>query len=86
MNDNIKFLKKMKEGLRRTISWNKFRSKITTQPKKKNNNLDSTFWNNNILFVCSFTNDNSDATITSFGKYYVPLVQIQDFNALFNNK
>ena len=75
----------MKEGLRRTISWNKYRSKITTQPKK-NNNLDSTFWNNNILFVCSFTNDNSDATITSFGKYYVPLVQIQDFNALFNNK
>ena len=38
INDNIKFLENMKQGFKRTISWNKYRSEITTQPK--NNNLD----------------------------------------------
>ena len=30
INDNIKFL----ENTKRTISWNKYRSEITTHPKK----------------------------------------------------
>ena len=34
INDNIKFLENMKQGFRRTISWNKYRSEKTTQPKK----------------------------------------------------
>ena len=34
INDNIKFLENIKQGFRRTISWNKYRSEITTQPKK----------------------------------------------------
>ena len=38
INDNVKFLKDVKEGFKRTIYWNKDRSKITTQTK--NNNLD----------------------------------------------
>ena len=29
-NDNIKFLKNLKQGLKRIISWNKYRSKIKT--------------------------------------------------------
>ena len=33
-NDNIKFLENIKQEFKRTISWNKYRSKITTQPKK----------------------------------------------------
>ena len=36
--DNTKFLENIKQGFKRTISWNKYRSGITTQPK--NNNLD----------------------------------------------
>ena len=36
--DNIKFLQNLKQKFKRTISWNKYRSEITTQPK--NNNLD----------------------------------------------
>ena len=39
INDNIKFLENIKEGFKRTISWNKYRSEITTP--RKNNNLDS---------------------------------------------
>ena len=38
INDNIKFLHNIKQGFKRTISWNKYRSEITRQPK--NNNLD----------------------------------------------
>ena len=68
INDNIKFLETMKQGFKRTISWNKYRSEITTQPK--NNNLDClidpTFRNINRLFVLSFKNGNNDPTRNSF--------------------
>ena len=37
INDNIKFLENIQQGFKRTISWDKYRSEITTQPK--NNNL-----------------------------------------------
>ena len=46
----------IKQGFKRTISWNKYRSEITIQPK--NNNLDylidPAFRNINRLFVLSF--------------------------------
>ena len=68
INDNIKFSETMKQGFKRTISWNKYRSEITTQPK--NNNLDylidPTFRNINRLFVLSFKNGNNDPTRDSF--------------------
>ena len=38
INGNIKFLENIKQGLKRTTSWKKHESEITTQPK--NNNLD----------------------------------------------
>ena len=37
MNDNVNFLENIKQGFKRTISWNKFRSDITTLIQ--NNNL-----------------------------------------------
>ena len=53
----------------------------------QNNNLDylinSTFTKVNRLFVLSFENENDR---TSFSKYYVPNVQIEDFNVLINRK
>ena len=53
INDNIKFLENIKQGFKRKISWNKYRSEITTQPE--NDNLDYlihlTFRNINRLFV-----------------------------------
>ena len=65
INDNIKFLENIKQGFKRTISWNKFRSEITTQTK--NNNLDylinPTFGNINIFFQLSFKNVNDDPTV-----------------------
>ena len=38
ISDKIKFLENLKQGFRRLISWNKYKSEITTQPNI--NNLD----------------------------------------------
>ena len=87
INDNIKFLENIKQGFTRKISWNKYRSEITRQPK--NNNLDylidPPFRSINKLFVLSFKNGNNDSTRNSFDEY-VSLVEIKDFNALIDNK
>ena len=88
INDSNKFSENIKLGFKRTISLNKYRSKITTQPK--NNNLDNqinpTLRNINRLFALSFKNSNKDPTRSSFDKYYMPLVEIKDFNAIIDNK
>ena len=56
----------------------------------KNNNIDylidPTFRNINRLFVLSFKNGNDNPTKDSFDEYYMPLVEIKDFNALIDNK
>ena len=68
INDNIKFLENMKQGFKRTISWNKYRFERTAQPK--NNNLDylidPTFRNIHRLSALSFKNGNNDPTRHSF--------------------
>ena len=55
--------------------------------QSQNNNLnyliDPTFTKVNRLLVLSFENENDR---TSFSKYYVPNVQIKDFNVLINGK
>ena len=87
INDNIKFLENIKQGFKRTISWNKYRSEITTQPKNNNFDylIDPTFRNINRLFVLSIKNGDNDPTRNSFNKYYMPLVEIKYFNALVDN-
>ena len=72
INDNIKFLENIKQRFKRTISWNKYRSEITTQPKNKNLDyvINSTFRNINRLFVISFKNGDDNPKINYFIKYY----------------
>ena len=88
INNKIKFLENMKQGFKRTISWNKYTSEITTQTK--NNNVDClndvAVRNINRLFVLSFKNGNDDLTKDSFKKYYMPLAGTKDFNAFVDNK
>ena len=88
INDNIKFLENIKQGFKRTIPWNKYRSETATQPKNSNLDypIDPTFTNNNRLFIFSFKNSNRDTTKDSFDEYYMSLVVIKDFNALIDNK
>ena len=35
INDNVKFLKHLKQGFRRTVSWNRHRSEIRADTKKQ---------------------------------------------------
>ena len=78
-------LEQLRTRFKRTIKWNKYRSEMTN--KTKNNNLnyliDPTFTKFNRLFILSFENENNRA---SFSKYYVPNIQIKDFNVLINGK
>ena len=56
IKDNFKFLENIRQRSKRTISWNKYRSEITTQPKDNNLDyaFDPTFRNINKFFVLSF--------------------------------
>ena len=80
-----RLLEQLRKGFKRNIKWNKYRSEMTNQIKNNNLNyfIDSTFTKVNRLFVLSFENENDR---TSFSKYYVPNVQIKDFNVLIDGK
>ena len=48
--------------------------------------IDSTFRNIDTLFVLSFKNGENDPTRSSFENYYIPLVEIKNFNAFIDRK
>ena len=83
-NDN-KLLEQLKTGFEKTFTWNKYKSEMSNQAK--NNNLsyliDPTFTNVNILLVLSFKKDDDRG---SYFNYYVPKVEIKDFNVLIDGK
>ena len=83
--DDNNFLEQLKSGFKRTIKWNKYRSEMTNQTKTSHLNhlIDPTFSKFNRLFVLSFENEEDR---TSFSKYYVPKVEIKDFNVLIDGK
>ena len=58
---------------------------MTNQTKNNNSNylIDPTFTEVNRLFVLSFENGNDR---TSFSKYYIPKVEIKEFNVLIDRK
>ena len=78
-----KLLENLKTGFKRTIKWNKYRSEISNQDENNNLNylIDPTFVNVNRLFVLAFENENDR---TSLSEYYVPKVEIKDFNVLID--
>ena len=80
-----RLLEQSRTGFKRTIKWNKYNSEMTNQTQNNNLNylIDPTFIKVNRLFVLSFENENDR---TSFSKYYVPNVQIKDFNVLIDGK
>ena len=86
--NGIKLLEQLKSGFKRTTKWNKYRSQMTIRPQNNNLNylIDSTFTNVNRLFILSFARDNACDNRDSFSHYYVPNVQIKDFNVLIEGK
>ena len=59
------------------------RSDYQTKTNHLNHLIDPTFTKVNRLFVLSFENEEDR---TSFSKYYVPKVEIKDFNVLIDGK
>ena len=59
---------------------------MTIQPQNNNLNylIDPTFTSVNRLFVLLFTRNNAGDNRDSFSHYYVPNVEIKDFNVLTN--
>ena len=59
---------------------------MTNQPQNNNLNylIDPTFTNANRLFVLLFARDNTVDNRNSFSHYYLPNIQIKDFNALID--
>ena len=83
-----KLLEQLKSGFKRTVKWNKYRSQMTIQPQNNNLNylIDPTFTNVNRLFVLSFTRNNAGDNRDCFSDYYVPNIEMKDFNVLIDGK
>ena len=83
-NDKI-LLERLRTGFKRAIKWNKYKSEMTNQTQNNNLNylIDVTFIKVNRLFVLSLENEEDRASLS---KYYVPNVQIKDFNVLIDGK
>ena len=86
--NDIKLLEQSKSGFKRTIKWNKYRSQMTVQPQNNNLNylIDPTFTNVNRLLVLSFERDHASDNRHSFSLYYLPNVEMKDFNVLIDGK
>ena len=73
INDNIKVVENIKHGFTRKVSWNKYKSKITRQPKKDLDCMtDLTFRDINRLLVPSFKLGRYISTRNSCNRYYLP--------------
>ena len=83
--DNAKLLQQLKSGFKRTINWNKYESNIKTfaQNRYLNHLINPSFHGVNRLFVLSFENDDDR---TSHSTYYLPKVEIRDYNIMIDGK
>ena len=59
---------------------------IQTQNNNLNYLIDPKFTNVNRLFVLSFSRNNNTDSKYSYSNYYVPKVEINDFNVLIDGK
>ena len=80
-----KILDQLKKQFKRTVKWNKYRSEMFNQTRNNNLNylIDPTSTNVNRLFVLSYEKENGR---TSFSNYYVPSLEIKDFNVLIDGR
>ena len=83
--DNEKLLQQLKSGFKKTISWNKYESRIKTfaQNRYLNYSINPSFQGVNRLFVSSSENENDR---TSHTTYYLPKVEIKDDNVMIDGR
>ena len=82
-DDNAKLLQQLKSNFKRKINWNKYESSIKTfaQNRYLNYLINPSFQGVNRLFVLSFENENDR---TSHSTYYLPKVEIKDYNVMID--
>ena len=83
--ENTKFLQQLKSGFKRVINWNKYLSKpeLLAQNPNLNHLIEPSFQGVNRLFVLAFENDNHR---TIHDRYYLPIVEIKDYNIMINGE
>ena len=83
--ENTKFLQQLKSGFKRIINWNKYLSKpeLLAQNPNRNHLVEPSFQGVNRLFVLAFENDDHR---TSDDRYYLPTVEIKDYNIMINGE
>ena len=83
--DNEKLLKKLKSGLKRTIKWNKYQSKVLTERASQylDDLIDPSFQGVNSLFVLPLEDN---AYRTSCNRYFLPTSKIKDYNVIIPEK
>ena len=83
--ENTKFLQQLKSGFKRVINWNKYLSKpeLLAQNPNLNHLIEPSFQGVNRLFVLALENDNHS---TSDDQYYLPTVEIKDYNIMINGE
>ena len=83
--ENTKFFQQLKSGFKRVINWNKYLSKteLLAQNPNLNHLVEPSFQGVNRLFVLAFENDDDR---TSNDEYYLPTVEIKDYNIVINGE
>ena len=83
--DNAEFLKQLESGFKRVVNWNKYLSKseFLTQNPNLDYLIEPSFQGVNRLFVLVFENDTQR---TSSKGYYLPKVEIKNYNVMINEE
>ena len=83
--ENTKLLQQSKSGFKRVINWNKYLSKpdLLAQNPNLNHLVEPSFQGIKGLFALAFENDNQR---TSYERYYIPTVEIKDYNIMINGE
>ena len=83
--ENTKFLQNLKSGFKRAINWNKYSSKpeLLARNPSLNHLVEPSFQGIKRLFVLAFENDTQR---TSYSGYYLPNVEIKDYNVVINGE
>ena len=91
--DNVNLAKQLDEGFKRSVYWNEYKSKTETKTADDNNAirfpLDASFQGVNRLFVLAFDNNengNKKVERDSRRKYFLPRVDITNYNVLTDGK
>ena len=83
--ENTKLLQQLNSGFKRVINWNKYLSKpeLLAQNPNLNHLVEPSFQGVNRLFVLAFEGDDNK---TAHDSYYLPTVEIKDYNITINGE